>query len=47
MDRHNFNVGDVKRSCIHFVTPNGQIIPFETYNLLYRDGAVEKFRQSV
>jgi 7,8-dihydro-6-hydroxymethylpterin dimethyltransferase len=47
MDRHNFNVGDVKRSCIHFVTPAGQIIPFETYNLLYRDGAVERFRKPV
>jgi 7,8-dihydro-6-hydroxymethylpterin dimethyltransferase len=47
MDRHNFNVGDVKRSCIHFVTPAGQIIPFETYNLLYRNGAVERFRKPV
>jgi hypothetical protein len=28
----------VKRSCIHFVTPNGQIIPFDTYNLFYREG---------
>ncbi|PZF76022.1 radical SAM protein [Aestuariivirga litoralis] len=39
MDRHNFCVGRVKRSCIHFVTPNGQIIPFETYNMFYRDEA--------
>ncbi|MBC8036876.1 MAG: radical SAM protein, partial [Rhizobiales bacterium] len=37
MDRHNFCIGRVKRSCIHFVTPNGQIIPFETYNMFYRD----------
>ena len=44
MDRFNFCVGNVKRSCTHFVTPNGQIIPFETYNLLYRDGSVDKFR---
>ncbi len=46
MDRHNFNVGDVKRSCVHFVTPNGQIIPFETYNLFYRDGTIDRFRPS-
>jgi hypothetical protein len=46
MDRFNFCVGNVKRSCIHFVTPNGQIIPFETYNLFYRDGAVEKLRRA-
>lgn len=45
MDRFNFCVGNVKRSCTHFVTPNGQIIPFETYNLLYRDGSVERFRR--
>lgn len=39
LDRFNFCVGGVKRSCIHFVTPAGQIIPFDTYNLFYRDGA--------
>jgi uncharacterized radical SAM superfamily Fe-S cluster-containing enzyme len=39
MDHHNFCIGRVKRSCIHFVTPNGQIIPFETYNMFYRDDA--------
>jgi 7,8-dihydro-6-hydroxymethylpterin dimethyltransferase len=39
MDAHNFCIGRVKRSCIHFVTPNGQIIPFETYNMFYRDQA--------
>lgn len=36
MDRHNFCVSNVKRSCIHFVTDDGRIIPFETYNLLHR-----------
>ncbi len=39
MDAHNFCLGRVKRSCIHFVSPAGQIIPFETYNLFYRDEA--------
>ncbi len=39
MDRHNFCLSRVKRSCIHFVTPAGQIIPFETYNMFYRDAA--------
>jgi len=37
LDRFNFCIGAVKRSCIHFVTPAGQIIPFDTYNLFYRD----------
>jgi len=44
MDRFNFCLGGVKRSCIHFVTPNGQIIPFDTYNLFYRDGRIDGIR---
>lgn len=39
LDRYNFNLGTVKRSCVHFVTPHGEIIPFDTYNTFYRDGA--------
>ena len=39
LDRYNFDLGTVKRSCVHFVTPKGQIIPFDTYNTFYRDGA--------
>ena len=39
LDRHNFDLGMVKRSCVHFVQPNGAIIPFDTYNLFYRPGA--------
>ena len=39
LDRYNFDLGTVKRSCVHFVTPDGQIIPFDTYNTFYRAGA--------
>ena len=39
LDRFNFDLGTVKRSCVHFVTGEGQIIPFDTYNTFYRDGA--------
>jgi 7,8-dihydro-6-hydroxymethylpterin dimethyltransferase len=39
LDRYNFDLGTVKRSCVHFVTDSGQIIPFDTYNTFYRDGA--------
>ena len=42
MDRHNFCISRVKRSCIHFVAPSGQIIPFETYNMFYRDAAARR-----
>jgi uncharacterized radical SAM superfamily Fe-S cluster-containing enzyme len=44
LDRFNFCIGRVKRSCIHFVTPNGQIIPFDTFNLFYRDGGIGAIR---
>lgn len=28
----------MKKSCIHIAHPDGRIIPFDTYNLFYRDG---------
>jgi uncharacterized radical SAM superfamily Fe-S cluster-containing enzyme len=39
LDRYNFDLATVKRSCVHFVEPSGQIIPFDTYNTFYRPGA--------
>lgn len=39
LDRYNFDLATVKRSCVHFVTPGGEIIPFDTYNTFYRPGA--------
>jgi len=39
LDRYNFDLGTVKRSCVHFVEPSGRIIPFDTYNTFYRPGA--------
>jgi hypothetical protein len=39
LDRFNFDLGTVKRSCVHFVEPDGRIIPFDTYNTFYREGA--------
>ena len=47
LDRFNFCVGNVKRSCIHFVTPQGQIIPFDTYNLFYRNGKIDRIRAAM
>lgn len=31
LDRYNFNLNDVKKSCIHFVSPDGKIVPFDTH----------------
>lgn len=39
LDRWNFDLGGVKRSCVHFVEPDGKIYPFDTYNTFYRMGA--------
>jgi 7,8-dihydro-6-hydroxymethylpterin dimethyltransferase len=39
MDAYNFDVRSVKRSCIHIVHPDGRLIPFDTYNLFYREGS--------
>jgi uncharacterized radical SAM superfamily Fe-S cluster-containing enzyme len=39
LDRYNFDLGTVKRSCVHFIQPDGRIIPFDTFNTFYRDGA--------
>jgi uncharacterized radical SAM superfamily Fe-S cluster-containing enzyme len=38
LDPHNFDVRSVKKSCVHIVHPDGRIIPFDTFNLFYRDG---------
>ncbi|MFK7915917.1 MAG: radical SAM protein [Pseudomonadales bacterium] len=40
MDAYDFCISSVKRSCVHFVTPEGKIYPFDTYNLFYRDQRV-------
>ena len=37
MDRFNFDIGSIKRSCVHFVEPDGRIYPFDTWNLFYRE----------
>lgn len=37
MDARDFDVRSAKQSCITFVQPDGRMIPFDTWNLLYRD----------
>lgn len=39
MDAHNFDGRSIKRSCIHIAHPDGRMIPFDTYNLFYREGS--------
>ena len=37
IDAAAFDVRSVKKSCVHIVHPDGRLIPFDTYNLFYRD----------
>src|SRR6185437_15835164 len=37
LDPHNFDVRSVKKTCVHIVHPDGRIIPFDTFNMFYRD----------
>ena len=43
IDAYSFDVRSVKKTCIHIVHPDGRLIPFDTYNLFYRD-ALEQTR---
>jgi uncharacterized radical SAM superfamily Fe-S cluster-containing enzyme len=37
IDAYSFDVRSVKKSCVHIVHPDGRLIPFDTYNMFYRD----------
>ena len=41
IDAYSFDVRSVKKTCVHIVHPDGRLIPFDTYNLFYRDGLEE------
>jgi uncharacterized radical SAM superfamily Fe-S cluster-containing enzyme len=45
LDPHDFDVRSVKRSCIHIVHRDGRLIPFDTYNLFYRDQRQQQLLQ--
>lgn len=37
MDAYDFDVRAIKKSCVHIVSKDGKVIPFETMNLFYRE----------
>jgi uncharacterized radical SAM superfamily Fe-S cluster-containing enzyme len=41
IDAYSFDVRSVKKTCVHIAHPDGRIIPFDTYNLFYRDNLEE------
>ncbi len=48
MDAYSLDIRALKKSCIHFAQPDGKMIPFESYNLLYRNQtALSGIRESI
>ena len=45
IDAHGFDLRAVKKSCVHIAQPDGRIIPFDTFNLFYRDDRAAKLAQ--
>ena len=41
-DARDLTVRSIKRSCVQIADPSGKLIPFDTYNLLYRGALQEK-----
>ena len=39
MDAYSLDVRALKKSCIHFAQADGRMIPFESFNLLYREAS--------
>jgi uncharacterized radical SAM superfamily Fe-S cluster-containing enzyme len=37
IDAYSFDVRSIKKTCVHIVHPDGRLIPFDNYNLFYRD----------
>jgi uncharacterized radical SAM superfamily Fe-S cluster-containing enzyme len=39
IDAQSFDLRSIKKTCVHIAHPDGKrLIPFDTYNMFYRDG---------
>ena len=36
IDVHSFDLRSIKKTCVHIVSPDLRIIPFDTFNMFYR-----------
>ena len=45
LDAYNFDVRSVKKTCVHIVHTDGRIIPFDTFNMFYRDGREKRLKE--
>ncbi len=43
IDAHSFDLRSIRKTCVHIAHPDGKrVIPFDTYNMLYRDDLEER-----
>ncbi len=50
LDRRDLTVTNAKKSCVHFARADGSLVPFDTFNVFYRDGKraqLEKLRAEI
>ena len=45
IDAQSFDLRAVKKSCVHIAQPDGRMIPFDTFNIFYRDGRAERLAE--
>jgi uncharacterized radical SAM superfamily Fe-S cluster-containing enzyme len=45
MDALSLDIRALKKSCIHIAQPDGRLIPFESFNMFYRDGKTRKLNE--
>jgi uncharacterized radical SAM superfamily Fe-S cluster-containing enzyme len=45
IDAVSFDLRAVKKSCVHIAQPDGTIVPFDTFNLFYRDARAQRLAQ--
>ncbi len=41
IDAHSFDLRSIKKTCVHIVSPDLRLIPFDTYNMFYRGNLEE------
>jgi 7,8-dihydro-6-hydroxymethylpterin dimethyltransferase len=45
IDAWNFDLRAMKKSCVHIAQPDGKLIPFEAFNLFYRDDRKKRLEE--
>ncbi|HET7843199.1 MAG TPA: radical SAM protein [Xanthomonadales bacterium] len=45
IDAQSFDLRAVKKSCVHIAQPDGRMIPFDTFNIFYRDGRAARLAE--